>query len=280
MRYPLAAFAVMAVVLASVPAGAQVREKIKIGVLSDMGGAMSDYAGRRSVDAARLAIEDFNRAGGTIDAELVSADSQNKPDIASTIARRWFDQDGVNVIVDVPNSAVVLALSQIVRDKNKVLLSTSASSERITGAECSPNTVNWTYSTWALANGTGQAIMRKGGSSWFFLAVDVEYGRSISEQMRKVIEASGGKVIGTVRHPLGTTDFSSYLLQAQASKAKVVALANGGSDTINSIKEANAFRIVEGGQTLAATVLYLSDVHALGLDARRGCNSPPPSIGT
>lgn len=260
--------AVAAVLAVTLPAHA--KEKVKIGVLSDMGGAMSDYAGRRSVDAARLAVEDYARAGGAIDVELVSADSQNKPDVALTIARRWFDQEGVDVIVDVPNSAVVLAVSQVVRDRNKVLLSTSASSERITGSECSPNTVNWTYSTWALANGTGRAIVRQGGSSWFFIAVDIEYGRSISEQMRKVVEGLDGKVVGTVRHPLGTTDFSSYLLQAQASKAKVVALANGGTDTINAIKEANSFRIIEGGQTLAATVLYISDVHALGLEVTQG----------
>ena len=270
MKHPFAAFAFLGLVLASAPAVAPVREKIRIGVLSDMGGAMSDYAGKRSVDAARLAIDDFNRAGSPIGVELLSADSQNKPDVGSSIARRWFDQDGVDVIVDVPNSAVALAVSQIAKEKNKTLLSTSASSERITGADCTPNTINWTYSTWALANGTGRAIVRQGGSSWFFVAVDLEYGRSISEQMRKVVEASGGKVVGTVRHPLGTTDFSSYLLQAQASHAKVIALANGGVDTINAIKEANAFRIVQGGQTLAATVLYISDVHALGLDVAQG----------
>lgn len=270
MRTLIVAAAVMASLLSIAPASVHAGEKIKIGVLSDMSGAMSDYAGRRSVDAARLAIDDFKRAGGTIDVELVSADSQNKPDVASGIARRWFDQDGVDVVVDVPNSAVVLALSQLVRDKNKVLLSTSASSERITGSDCSPNTVNWTYSTWALANGTGRAIVQRGGTSWFFIAVDLEYGRSISEQMRKVVESLGGKIVGTVRHPLGMADFSSYLLQAQASGAKVVALANGGVDTINAIKEANAFRITEGGQLLAATVLYISDVHALGLDVTQG----------
>ncbi len=270
MRRPFAALAFLGLALASAPAVAQVRERIKVGILSDMGGAMSDYAGKRSVDAARLAIDGFNRAGSPIDVELLSADSQNKPDVGSSIARRWFDQDGVDVIVDVPNSAVALAVSQIAKEKNKALLSTSASSERITGVDCTPNTINWTYSTWALANGTGRAIVRQGGSSWFFVAVDLEYGRSISEQMRRVVEASGGKVVGTVRHPLGTTDFSSYLLQAQASQAKVIALANGAVDTINAIKEANAFGIVQGGQTLAATVLYISDVHALGLDVAQG----------
>ena len=268
VRASLTFLAVLALTCTGYAANAQ--QKVKIGVLSDMGGAMSDYAGRRSVDAAQLAVDDFKRAGGMLDVELVSADSQNKPDIASTVARGWFDKDGVDAIVDVPNSAVVLALSQLVKEKNKVLLSTSASSERITGSQCTPNTINWTYSTWALANGTGRAIVKQGGSTWFFVAVDIEYGRSISEQMRKVIDASGGKVVGIVRHPLGTTDFSSYLLQAQASRAKVVALANGGIDTINAIKEANAFRIVEGGQVLAATVLYISDVHALSLDVARG----------
>ena len=270
MRCAGTVLAILGLILASSSATAQVRDKVRIGVLSDMGGAMSDYAGRRSIDAARLAIEDFKQAGGKLDVELISADSQNKPDVASGIARRWLDQEGVDVIVDVPNSAVVLAVSQIVRDKNKVLLSTSASSERITGSNCSPNTINWTYSTWALANGTGRAIVRQGGTSWFFIAVDLEYGRSITEQMRKVIEASGGTIAGTIRHPLGTTDFSSYLLQAQASGAKVVALANGGVDTINAIKEANAFAIVAGGQALAATVLYISDVHALGLEVAQG----------
>ena len=263
-------FSLAMLISGMLPADAQTREMIKIGVLSDMGGAMSDYAGPRSVIAARLAVEEFKRTNDSFDIEIVSADSQNKPDVASSIVRQWFDRDNVDVVVDVPNSAVVLALSQIVARNNKVLLSTSASSVRITGADCTPNTINWTYSTWALANGTGLAVVRQGGTSWFFIAVDLEYGRSISEEMRKVVLAAGGKVLGTVRHPLGTTDYSSYLLQAQSSRAKVVALANGGVDTINAIKEANAFGIVAGGQVLAATVLYISDVHALGLDVAQG----------
>ena len=249
---------------------AQARDKVKVGVLTDMGGAMSDYAGPRSVKTAQLAIDDFRKAHGDIDVELVAADSQNKPDVASTIVRRWFDQEGVDVVVDVPNSAVVLALSELVRDRNKALLSTSASSVRITGDQCTPNTINWTYSTWALANGTGQAVVRNGGSTWFFVAVDVEYGKSISADMQKVVEAGGGKILGTVRHPLGTTDYSSYLLQAQASKARVIALANGGTDTINAIKQAGEFGIVTQGQTIVPTVLYLTDVHSLGLNVTQG----------
>ncbi len=259
------AWAVMATV-----AAAQPRERIKVGVLTDMGGAMSDYAGRRSVAAAQLAIADFQAGNAAFDVELVSADSQNKPDVASAIARGWFDTGGVDVVVDVPNSAVVLALSGLVRDKNKALLSTSASSARITGDQCTPNTINWTYSTWALAHGASQSILKSGGKSWFFITVDLEYGRSVSAEMRRVIEAGGGRIVGMAGHPLGTTDYSSYLLQAQASGANVVALADGGTDTINAIKQAREFGIVAQGQTIVPTILYLTDVHSLGLEVTQG----------
>ena len=249
---------------------AEAKETIRIGVLTDMVGFTSDYTGQGSVIAARMAIDDFRAANDTFDIDLVTADHQLKADVASTVARRWFDRDGVDVVVDVPGSAIVLALSQVVKDKNKVLLSTSSSSSRITGADCSPNTINWTYSTWALANGTGNAVVRQGGSTWFFITPDWEYGRSIEADTTKVIVGSGGKVLGSVLHPIGTGDFSSYLLQAQASKAKIVALTSGGSDMVNGLKQADEFGIVAGGQKLATLFFSITDAHAVGLKVAQG----------
>ncbi|NUB45025.1 ABC transporter substrate-binding protein [Fertoebacter nigrum] len=248
-------------------------ETIKIGVLTDMSGPLSDYSGPGSALAARMAVEDFAKENSEITVEIVTADTQNKADVAGSIGRRWFDQEEVDVIVDVPGSAIVLALSQIALEKNKVILSTSSSSSRITGSECSPNTLNWTYSTWALANGTGRAVVEQGGDSWFFLTQDQEYGRDVQAATTRVIEASGGTVLGSVNHPLGVADFSSYLLQAQASGAKVIGLASAAADTINAIKQANEFGIVVSGQKLATLVLFITDVHALGLNAAQGLQS-------
>lgn len=251
-------------------AGARARETVRVGVLTDMGGFTSAYTGQGSVVAARMAVEDFRKTHDGFDIEVVAADHQLKPDVAVGIARRWFDVDKVDVLVDVPGSAIVLALSNLVRERNKVLLSTSSSSARITGADCTPNTINWTYSTWSLANGTVNAIVKGGGKRWFFVTPDWEYGRSIQADATRFVQAAGGTVLGTVLHPTGTSDFSSYLLQAQASRAQIVALTSGGSDMVNGLKQAAEFGIVAGGQKLATMFFSITDAQALGLSAARG----------
>jgi branched-chain amino acid transport system substrate-binding protein len=243
---------------------------VKIGVLSDMSGLYSDVGGAGSVAAAKLAVEDFGAAAKGIKVEIVGADHQNKPDIGASIASTWFDVDKVDVIVDVPNSGVALAASEIARQKNKLLLVSNAVSSDLTGQKCNANTIHWTYDTWALANGTGKAVVRTGGDSWFFLTADYAFGYALERDTAAVVEANGGKVLGKVRVPLNTSDFSSFLLQAQASKAKVIGLANAGGDTINSIKQASEFGIVKGGQSLAGLVVYVSDVAALGLPTTQG----------
>ena len=243
---------------------------IKIGVLSDMSSLYTDIAGRGSEVAARMAVEDFNAAAKGLKVEIVSADHQNKPDVGSSIARQWYDRDGVDVIVDVPTSSVALAVSQVTRDKGKAFLVSGAASSDLTGKACSPNTVHWTYDTWMLANGTGNAIVKTGGDSWFFLTADYAFGHALERDTEAVVKANGGKVLGKVRHPLNTQDFSSFLLQAQASKAKIVGLANAGGDTTNAIKQAAEFGIVKSGQNLAGMLVFLSDVHALGLPTAQG----------
>jgi branched-chain amino acid transport system substrate-binding protein len=202
--------------------------------------------------------------------DIVSADHQNKPDIGSNIANQWFDVDKVDVIVDVPTSSVALAVNEVVRQKNKVFLVSGAASSDLTGAKCSPNTVHWTYDTWMLANGTGKALVKTGGDTWFFLTADYAFGHALERDTAAVVEANGGKVLGKVRHPLNTSDFSSFLLQAQASKAKIIGLANAGGDTINSIKQGAEFGIVKGGQKFAGLLVFASDVHALGLQTAQG----------
>lgn len=248
----------------------QAQTKVKLGVLTDMSGALSDYAGPGSVQSAQLAVEDFLKTDKKLAVEVVSADHQIKPDIGATVARRWFDQEGVDAIVDVPGSAIVLAVSHIARDRNKVLLSTTASSSRITGTECGPNTLNWTYSAWALANGTGGAVVRQGGDSWFFVSVDWEFGHSVQRETTKVLTANNAKVLGTALYPLGVTDFSSQLVQAQASKAKVIGIAAAGADNTAIVKQAGEFGITQGGQKLATLHFSLTDVHALGLQNAQG----------
>jgi branched-chain amino acid transport system substrate-binding protein len=243
---------------------------IKIGVLNDQSSLYADLAGQGSVVAARMAVEDFGADKKGMKVEIVSADHQNKPDVGSSIARQWLDVDKVDVIVDVPNSGVALALNQIVREKGKALLISGAATADLTGKACSPNTIHWTYDTWALANGTGNAIVKTGGDTWFFLTADYAFGHALERDTEAVVVKAGGKVLGKVRHPLNTQDFSSFLLQAQASKAKIIGLANAGGDTTNAIKQAAEFGIVKGGQNLAGLLVFITDVHALGLDKAQG----------
>jgi branched-chain amino acid transport system substrate-binding protein len=243
---------------------------IKIGVMNDMSGLYADISGRGSVFAAQQAAEDFGAAAKGMKVEIIGADHQNKPDVGSNLARTWFDVDKVDVIVDVPTSSVALAVNEVTRDKNKVFLVSGAAASDLTGAKCSPNTIHWTYDTWALANGTGKSMVKTGGNTWFFLTADYAFGHALERDTAAVVEASGGKVLGKVRHPFPGTDFSSFLLQAQASKAKVIGLANAGGDTINSIKQAAEFGIVQGGQNLAGLLVFISDIHALGLQTAQG----------
>jgi branched-chain amino acid transport system substrate-binding protein len=243
---------------------------IKIGVLNDQSGLYADLAGPGSVVAAKMAAEDSGGKIGDATIEVIFADHQNKPDVGSNIARQWYDVDGVDVIVDVPTSSVALAVSQITREKNKVFLGSSPGTSDLTGKACSPNTIHWTYDTYALAHTTGSAVVQTGGDTWFFLTADYAFGQALERDTSAVVTSSGGKVLGSVKHPLNTTDFSSFLLQAQSSKAKVIGLANAGGDTINSIKAASEFGIVKGGQKLAGLLVFLSDIHALGLPTAQG----------
>jgi len=243
---------------------------VKIGVLNDQSSLYADLGGQGSVLAAKMAIEDFKAKDKGLTVEVIFADHQNKPDVGSQIANKWIDSEGVDVIVDVPNSGVALAVNQIIKDKNKVFINSGAASSDLTGKACSPNTVHWTYDTWMLANGTGSAIVKAGGDSWFFLTADYAFGHALERDTEAVVLKAGGKVVNKVRHPLNSQDFSSFLLQAQASKAKIVGLANAGGDTINSIKQASEFGIVKGGQNLAGLLVFLSDVHGLGLEKAQG----------
>jgi len=243
---------------------------IKIGVLTDMSSLYADIGGPGSVAAARLAVEDFGAAKKGMKVEIVSADHQNKPEVGSSIARQWYDVDKVDVIVDVPTSSVALAVNQVTREKAKLFLVSGAASSDLTGKACSPNTIHWTYDTWMLAHGTGSAIVKTGGKTWFFITADYAFGHALERDTEEVVVKNGGKVLGKVRHPLNAQDFSSFLLQAQASKAQIIGLANAGGDTINSIKQASEFGIVAGGQNLAGLLVFISDVHALGLDKAQG----------
>ena len=244
--------------------------EIKLGVLTDMSSLYTDLAGQGSVVAARMAVEDSGIEKRGVKVEIVSADHQNKPDVGSAIARRWYDAEGVDAIVDVPNSGVALAIAQITKDKNKVFLASGPGSSDLTGKACTPNTVHFTYDTWMLANGTGTAITKQGGNTWFFIAADYAFGQALERDTTAAVEKAGGKVLGDVKAPLNTQDFSSFLLQAQASKAKVIGLANAGGDTTNSIKQAAEFGIVKGGQQLAGLLVFLTDIHAMGLQTAQG----------
>ncbi len=268
LRSALLATAALALAL---PAAAEISGgKVKIAVLNDQSSLYADITGQGSVVAARLAVEDFGGKVAGVPVEIVFADHQNKPDVGSNIARQWYDTDGVDVIVDVPTSSVALAVNEVTREKNRVFLVSGAATSDLTGAKCSPNTVHWTYDTWALANGTGSAIVQTGGDTWFFLTSDYAFGHALERDTAAVVTKNGGKVLGAVRHPLNNPDFSSYLLQAQGSKAKIIGLANAGGDTINSIKQAAEFGIVAGGQNLAGLLVFITDVHGLGLQTAQG----------
>ena len=243
---------------------------IKIGVLNDGAGVYADIAGQGSFLAAQLAAKDF---GGNVNGtpiQVVYADHQNKPDIGANIARQWIDTDGVDMIVDVNNSAVALAVNEVAREKNKPFIDSGAGSADLTGAKCSPDTVHWTYDNWSLAHGTGKTLVQQGGKTWFFVTADYAFGHDLQKQASEVVEANGGKVLGSVNVPLSTPDFSSFLLQAQSSGAQVIGLANAGGDTVNSVKQAHEFGLVQGGQQLAALLLFISDVHGLGLETAQG----------
>jgi len=263
--------AAVAFALAATAAQAQVSDGVvKIGVLSDMSSLYSDIGGPGSVVAARMAVEDFGAAKKGMKVEIVSADHQNKPDVGSGIARQWYDVDKVDAIFDVPTSSVALAINEITKQKGKAFIVSGAASSDLTGKACSPNTVHWTYDTWMLANGTGSAIVKTGGDSWFFVTADYAFGHALERDTEAVVLKNGAKVLGKVRHPLNTQDFSSFLLQAQSSKAKIIGLANAGGDTTNAIKQAAEFGIVKGGQNLAGLLVFLSDIHGLGLNTAQG----------
>jgi branched-chain amino acid transport system substrate-binding protein len=264
--------AAAAVALAAGTAQAQISgNTVKIGVLSDMSSLYADIGGPGSVVAAKMAVEDFEKAKHPkFKIEVVSGDHLNKPDVGSQIARKWYDEEGVDVIVDVPNSGVALAVSQVTREKNKAFLASGPGTSDLTGAKCSPNTIHWVYDTWMLANGTGTAVVKQGGNTWFFITADYAFGHALERDTTNAVQKAGGKVLGSVKVPLNTQDFSSFLLQAQASKAKIIGLANAGGDTINSIKQAAEFGIVKGGQNLAGLLVFLSDVHGIGLEKAQG----------
>jgi len=260
-----------ALVLSAGAAHAQISDGVvKIGVLNDQSGPYADLAGPGSVVAARMAVEDFGAAAKGLKVEVLYADHQNKPDVGSSIARQWYDSDKVDVIVDVPTSSVALAINQIAKEKGKAFLVSTAAASDLTGKACSPTTIHWTYDTWALAHGTGSAIVRTGGDTWFFITADYAFGHALERDTEAVVLQSGGKVLGKVRAPFPTSDFSSFLLQAQASKAKIIGLANAGTDTTNAIKQGAEFGIVRGGQQFAGLLVFLTDVHALGLEKAQG----------
>ena len=243
---------------------------VRIGVLSDMSSVYADLTGSGSVAAAKLAVQDFDPDSHGMKVEIISADHQNKPDIGSNITRQWFDVDGVDVVVDVPTSSVAFAVSDLAREKNKVFLVSGGGSSDLTGPKCSPNTVHWTYDTWMVAHGTAGAVMKSGGDTWFFLVADYAFGHALERDASAVVSANGGKVLGNVSHPLNTQDFSSFLLQAQHSKAKIIGLANAGGDMQNAIKQSAEFGIVAGGQHFAGLLVTVVDVNALGLKAAQG----------
>jgi len=250
------------------PAAAETNGVLRIGVLNDMSSVYADFQGPGSVIAAQLAVEDFAKHSKR-KVEILSADHQNKPDVGASVARRWFDVDGVDMIIDVPNSAVAFAVADIAREKNKVLIGSGAGSSLLTGAKCSPNTVHWTYDTWAMGHGLARGVLQQGGKSWFFVTADYAFGDDLQKQAAAEVVAEGGQVKGDVRHPLGVADFSSFLLQAQSSGAEVIGLANAGGDTVNAIKQAAEYRIGDK-QKLVALIFDLQSVPALGLKVAQG----------
>ncbi|MGB6749253.1 MAG: ABC transporter substrate-binding protein [Xanthobacteraceae bacterium] len=274
MRRPTGALATgltMAVAVFLSAAAARAEDiQVKLGVLTDMSSLYADDTGPGSVAAAKLAVQDFNPAAHGMKVDIVSADHQNKPDIGANIARQWFDTQNVDAILDVPNSGVALAVNEVVREKNKVFLVSGAAISDLTGPKCSPNTIHWTYDTWMLANGTGKAVVKTGGDTWFFITADYAFGHALERDTTAVVTANGGKVLGSVSVPLNNQDFSSFLLQAQQSKAKIIGLANAGGDTINSIKQGAEFGITAGGQHFAGLLVFIGDVEAMGLKVAQG----------
>jgi branched-chain amino acid transport system substrate-binding protein len=270
MRCPVIVAAAIAT-MASMGARAEISNAVvKIGVLNDQSSLYADAAGPGSVLAAQMAVEDFGAIAPGIKIEVVSADHQNKPDVGSALTRRWLEVDGVDAILDVPNSGVALAVNEIVRGSRHAFLASSTASSDLTGKACSPNTVQWTFDTWSVANATVRSVTERGGSPWFFLTADYAFGYALERDATAAIGANGGKVLGSVRHPTGTSDFSSFLLQAQSSKAKVIGLANAGGDTSVAIKQASEFGIPQGGQTMAALLVFVTDIHAIGLQTAQG----------
>jgi branched-chain amino acid transport system substrate-binding protein len=251
-------------------AGAASDGKVKIGILNDQSGVYADFGGKSSVEAAKMAVEDFGGKVLGVPVEIVDADHQNKPDIASNIARQWYDTQQVDAIMELTTSSVALAVQAVAKEKKKIDIVTGAATTDLTGKACSPYGFHWAYDTHALAVGTGGALVKQGGDSWFFLTADYAFGYSLEQQTSEYVKSSGGKILGSVRHPLSSQDFSSFLLQAQSSGAKVIGLANAGLDTANAIKQASEFGITQGGQHLAALLFTLAEVHGLGLEAAQG----------
>jgi branched-chain amino acid transport system substrate-binding protein len=264
------AFALAVFAGTTAAAHAQSEVPVKIGVLTDMSSLYSSITGVGSLAAAKLAVEDFNPAAHGLKVEVIGGDHQNKPDIGSNLARQWYDVDHVDVIVDVPTSSVALAINEVTREKNKVFLGSGPASSDLTGPKCSPNSVQWTYDTWMLANGTGKAVVKTGGDTWFFLTADYAFGHALERDTSAVVTANGGKVLGRVLVPLNTPDFSSFLLQAQASKAKIIGLANAGGDTVNALKQGAEFGITAGGQHFAGLLVFINDIEALSLKTAQG----------
>jgi branched-chain amino acid transport system substrate-binding protein len=261
----------VACILSCGTAWAQVSDGVvKLGVLNDMSSLYADVSGKGGVVAAQMAAEDFGGKVLGAPIEIIGGDHQNKPDIGAGLARQWIDTDHVDAIVDVPTSSVALAIQEVTREKKRIFLMSGPGSSDLTGKACSPYGIHWTYDTYALAHGTGGAMVKQGGNTWFFITADYAFGHALERDTSDAVKAAGGTVLGAVRAPLNTQDFSSYLLQAQASKAKVIGLANAGGDTINSIKQASEFGIVAGGQKLAGLLVFLSDIHSLGLKIAQG----------
>jgi branched-chain amino acid transport system substrate-binding protein len=271
-RRLLAGVGGLALGLGSLGARADDTTPLKLGVLTDMSSLYADITGPGSFAAAKMAVEDFQASAHKMKRpiEVLSGDHMNKADIGANIAREWIERNNVDAIIDVPNSAVALAVRNVVQHSNKTLLVSGASSSDLTGKSCSPNLVHWSYDTYALSNGTARAVVAEGGKTWFTLTADYAFGHAMEAEVKNVVERLGGKVVGGVRTPINTQDFSSFLLQAQASKAEIIGLINAGGDTINSIKQSVEFGIPQGGQKVVATVLYLSDVHSLGLKVAQG----------
>ena len=271
-RRTLLGSATAAAALPLVRPRAQGSPTLKIGVLNDMSGPYMNTGGPTSIVCCKQALEDFGVSGKGLNVEVINADHQNKPDLAVSIARQWFDRDGVDVILDVPTSSVALAVQGVTKEKNKVFLASGPATSDLTGKACSPNFVHWTYDTYMLAKSTGGAMVKAGGNSWYFLTADYAFGKQLQADTTSFVQAAGGKVVGSQAYPFpGTTDFSSFLVQAQSSGAKVLGLANAGADTVNSIKQAHEFGLTNS-MKLAALLMFVTDVHALGLDVSQGLN--------